>query len=359
MADIRNLIKKMAAEEAGFAETQFVAPCVSGGQVRARVGGIVQTFSTEPTDFTGWGVFQAKRDTGRTVAQVVEEADLPLVAEYCKQFPLLRVRLARQLDGLTWLAYPTSEADMAQRFGAVRPIAIHLVTEGAVFEQITTRNVGGAYWFEEVDRRADPMPSEQMQEATQRTVEPDALQFKGLTPEMRTVYDLAVQADERFAEMRARREAQRLAEEQRRRNEELRRAERQYREDNGYEWYVEAHRAEYDAAWREAGNQPVVVPPHRPGRGEGQHRNAQLQKNEVRDENRLRDALQLGGGQLQNYTDRGEYYLVEWRTRNGQRHTSAIAKADLTVISSGICLSGRDCHFDLQSLVGVIERREY
>jgi hypothetical protein len=40
------------------------------------------------------------------------------------------------------------------------------------------------------------------------------------------------------------------------------------------------------------------------------------------------------------------------------RHTSAIAKADLTVVSSGICLSGRDRDFDLQSLVGVIEHQE-
>ena len=39
----------------------------------------------------------------------------------------------------------------------------------------------------------------------------------------------------------------------------------------------------------------------------------------------------------------------------GQRHTSAIGKGDLTVISSGICLSGRARDFDLQSLVGVMD----
>ena len=39
-------------------------------------------------------------------------------------------------------------------------------------------------------------------------------------------------------------------------------------------------------------------------------------------------------------------------------YSSAIYKGDLTVISSGICLSRGDRNFDLQSLVGVIEVRE-
>ena len=48
---------------------------------------------------------------------------------------------------------------------------------------------------------------------------------------------------------------------------------------------------------------------------------------------------------------------VEWQTFDGEYHSSAISKQDLTVISSGICLSGLDRDFDLQSLVGVIEKR--
>jgi hypothetical protein len=281
-----------------------------------------------------------------------------LVGEYLKQFPLLRVRLVRQLSGQTWLAYPTSEADMQQRFGAAFPFALHLVTEGAVFETVTARNVGGAWWFEDVDRRAEPFAAESLRDALRELTEPDGLHFKGMTPEMRTAYDIATQADERFATQRAQRNAAAI-EEQRRR------AEAQYREEHGYEWYIEAHRDQYDAAWAEADADaraeleqmplPPAPPPNRRHRGR-EHRNRPA--NNLPDaEGRLRDALRTGGGNLREFRDRGEYWLVEWTTANGIRHTSAVAKADLTVISSGICLSGRDRDFDLQSLVGVIEGR--
>lgn len=71
------------------------------------------------------------------------------------------------------------------------------------------------------------------------------------------------------------------------------------------------------------------------------------------DEKQLRKALQMGGGELNQFHDRSDYWTVDWTTVDGVRHSSAIAKTDLTVVSSGICLSGRDRDFDLQSLVRV------
>lgn len=124
--------------------------------------------------------------------------------------------------------------------------------------------------------------AEQLREAFSKVTPPEEVRFRGMTPEMRSVYNLAVQPALAFQSLL-------------------------------------------------------------------QHR---------QHENRLRKALHMGGGELQEFCDRGEFWQIEWTTGNGERHASAIAKNDLTVVSSGICLSGRDRDFDLQSLVGVIEERD-
>ena len=74
------------------------------------------------------------------------------------------------------------------------------------------------------------------------------------------------------------------------------------------------------------------------------------------DEGRVKQALDFAGGEFHSFEDRGDYWRLEWSTRDGKRHNSAIQKRDLTVISAGICLDGHDRNFDLQSLVGVVER---
>lgn len=73
------------------------------------------------------------------------------------------------------------------------------------------------------------------------------------------------------------------------------------------------------------------------------------------DEERLQTALGLAGGVLESFIDREDHWNVFWKTSDGIKHTSAISKKDLSVISAGICLSDRDSDFDLQSLVRVVE----
>ncbi|MEC4816048.1 MAG: hypothetical protein SAK29_22665 [Scytonema sp. PMC 1069.18] len=277
MTDIRKLINQIASAEAQLCNTHFIAPCVKGGRVRTRVIGMVYTFRAKPSQFEGWGIFQPVNEK---IATVVEEAGLPQIAEYLQNFPQVRLRLAYPLQGQTWLAYPVNEADMRQRLKVVKPIAVHLVTEGVVFEQIIACWNGLSCWFEEVDRRSNPAILENLQSALKKLTPAVELQFKDMTPEIRTVYELA------------------------------------------------------------AGRIEGFEPPQR-------------------DEKRLRKALRMGGGELNQFYDRGDYWTVDWTTADGVRHSSAIAKADLTVMSSGICLSGRDRDFDLQSLVGVMEQRNW
>jgi hypothetical protein len=275
MTDIRKILNQLATQEAKLLDTQFLAPCVRGGMVRTRAGGMIYTFKPKPHNFEGWAIFQPVNEK---IVRVVDEPDLPQMAEYLQLLVPMRLQLAHVLQGQTWLAYPVNESDAKQRTGVAKPVPVHLVTEGSQFEPIVARWDGHSWWFEDIDRRADPLPSEELKAALKKLILPQEVRFKGMTPEMRTIYELVTRNMKDFA--------------------------------------------------------PKVM-----------------------DEKRLQRALKMGGGDLQDFRDRDDYWLVEWTSRTGERHSSAIAKNDLTVISAGICLSGEDRNFDLQSLVGVVENR--
>lgn len=271
--DIHRLINQMAEAEAALTQTTFIAPCVKGGQVQTRVLGMVYSFQPQPHAVEGWGLFQP---LDRQTARWQREAELPQIHGYLQSFPAIRMRLVAPLQGRTWLAYPVNEGDVQQRLRRVCPIPVHLVASGSRFEEGVTRWDGRSLWWEDSDRRADPMLTDALRTAFRTEVMPEDLAFKGLTPEMRTAYALAADQHPEFCQAR-------------------------------------------------------------------------------RDERRLRQALSMGGGTLHEFSDQDEFWNVRWQTSEGEWHTSAIAKADLTVMSAGICLAGEDQKFDLQSLVGVIE----
>ncbi|MFW5966651.1 MAG: hypothetical protein ACOCV2_03985 [Persicimonas sp.] len=277
--DIFDLIDQLADAERRLRQAHFVAPCVPGGGVCTRIEGLVRTFDPAPEDFEGWGIFAA--DAVR--ARLVEEASPGDIERYLGLFSTLRLVLVEPLDGRSWLAFPANRSDMAQRFSEVRPVVVHLVERARAFETIVARTDGSNFWFERIDRVADPALAERLRAAKDETAHPAALTLAGLTPEMREAYALTWGPDT-------------------------------------------PEPTRYDAAHLDA-------------------------------EELLAQALASGGGRLCDFGDGGVFWNVRWETGDGETHQSAVDKEDLTVISAGICLSGRDRDFDLQSLVGVVEDR--
>ncbi|MEZ5582856.1 MAG: hypothetical protein R3F37_08875 [Candidatus Competibacteraceae bacterium] len=278
MTDIYRLIDRLASQEQSLREQVFLAPCVRGGKVRTRLAGLVHTFTPEPNNREGWGLFKPQ---DATTVRWIGNAELAQIDAYLRLLKPLRCHLALRLRYRTWLAYPVNEADARQRLNRCQPLLIHLVEQTAALETVIARWDGAAFWFEALDRRADPLPAETAREALHAALPPETLSFKNLTPELRVAYTLALNGDRTYQARKA-------------------------------------PRTERD---------------------------------------RLQDALSFAGGRLRDFQDQGDYWVVEWNTQDGERHTSAIAKRDLTVLSAGICLDGEDRRFDLQSLVGVMEQR--
>jgi len=74
------------------------------------------------------------------------------------------------------------------------------------------------------------------------------------------------------------------------------------------------------------------------------------------DLDRMRDALEHAGANLDAFWDAGNGIARVRYTFAGQTHTADVNLADLTLVTAGVCLQGHERDFDLASLVGVMEQ---
>ncbi len=82
---------------------------------------------------------------------------------------------------------------------------------------------------------------------------------------------------------------------------------------------------------------------------------ADIEAKKDKQEERIKSALRKAGATYQSYIARGNTFTVEYLV-DGSHHRSVVSKDTLEVQSAGICLSGGDRAFDLQSLVSVVRQ---
>jgi hypothetical protein len=285
---------------------EILAPVLAGGAVRTRLDGLVHTFRLRGA-FAGWGRF---RPISEREAELAGEAEPWERAAYLDLLPALRVILlwpdpdARRPGA--WWAIPFNESDARQRFGlGAEPLPVYLCdpTLGAErFERAVARVDGRTLWYDSLDTLADPTQADWLREAAAETI-----------PER---FPAGLAASQRQALLLAH----------------LRSLEQNV-----------------------AGGQA-------PG-GNHREQEAWLRRRAQADrlEDRLRYSLARADATLHSYQvlpgrdSVPEALVVEWTARGQSYRYRSTLDPDLSVISSGICLSGRDRDFDLTSLVNVME----
>jgi hypothetical protein len=268
-----------------------------------------------------------------------------------------------------WWALPYNASDAQHRFGLAgdEPLRVWLCDplNGAErFERVITRLDGKTLWFEGPDVLADPTQAEWLRDAVanfaQTQTETEATKpLAGLSGSQRLALLYGQIHQLEVTEMA---EIQRLAEAEIHSQSGLERNQLENENlESGpvYTTQLEATTGEENVANQKATNrQQSNIPGSRNPKG-------RLYRRMLRQrlEQRLRHALEKADATLHSYSETTNadgspgHLLVEWSEHgHTYRYRTLIGQQDnnFTVVSSGICLSGRDSDFDLTSLVNVM-----
>jgi hypothetical protein len=298
--DPRALIARLSQEGQQLQEREIIAPLLPGGRIRTRLNGLIYEFKPRKR-FVGWGRF---RPINEGEADVLGEAMPWERGSYLELFPALRVILlwpapAGYPPG-AWLALPYNQSDAHQRFGfPMEPLPVFLCdpTAGAErFERIIVRVDGRALWFEGPDLLADPTHAEWLRNASTQEASQDFLPGLASSERQTLLFWRFHQLELAHAEET--RHVQRL------------------------------------------------------------QQRARL--NQLSLEEKLRYELAKADATFHSYSEviasdgSVSQLIVEWSERGQTHRYRSALDPRLTVVSSGICLSGRDQDFDLTSLVSVM-----
>jgi hypothetical protein len=189
MKNLHKLMRSVANAENDLQSSEFIAPCLPNEKVAARLSGLLYQFSPEPTDYEGWGIFLPE---GPQRATLVGEADHAMITNFLRPLSKVRLFLAKQLAGKSWLGVPADDVS-AHKLQKHKEIVVHLVREGDQFDQVNARiDTNQKVWFEEIDPLAEPQHGDYLRRSLVQKLHITALHCGGLTPEMKLAYRRAV-----------------------------------------------------------------------------------------------------------------------------------------------------------------------
>lgn len=179
------LIHKIARTEEALGKALILAPRPLGGKVRVRIDGLVREFVSDPADFEGWGLFTAASERH---ARLIEVASFSQISTYLERLRATRMILVSPRKGKCWKALPANRDEFSRRFRRSGPQALHLVERGRAFETVIARFDGANFWYDKVDRKADPTVPNKLGRALRAFTPAAEVRLPGLTPEMREAY---------------------------------------------------------------------------------------------------------------------------------------------------------------------------
>lgn len=294
-ASALELIEELGKTSNTLQERVFVSPVYRNRWVATRIDKIIYRFKIRNAQ-PGWYRFQP---ISQNAAKRIGEAEFSEIEGYLKILDTLRLVMVRR-EGDVIFGVPFKGNKYGFEPTQIFPVYLAQDDMAMDFDEILCRFDGANVWYETVPMNNDPARSEYLRTALNERTVPGEIEFTGLRFEDKIAYAVRHQLmlDEEEAIRKAEREARKAAQ--------------------------EAHDREL-------------------------MRNSRV---------RIQRAVEHGGGVFKSFTERGNNFTVTY-TVDGDEYTSQIAKdRNLTVLTAGFCLSGRDRDFDLTSLISVIREGE-
>ncbi len=304
--DLLALVNKFAEAEKNLAEEVFLAPYVPGAKIVVKVKQVVYELSMVDSAALGpSGGFALFRISAPGKAVALERATRAQTDRYLKLLPRVQLVLIDQFDNRWWgLQANTSDS----RFSFHEPVPIMLVDRGASFEQVNARFDGRHFWCEGVNRRRDPSIANKLREALSEDINPARVHVPKSVPQELFAYSIL-----------------------------------------WFDKHPESNLTAIDWDNQDTTDVPSTDRLQEPA--QRLHNRTSAQQTDLE---RLRQALSHAGARLERYWQSSEGVVTVSYVVDGNQHSASVRLDDLSVVSSGICLSGQDSDFDLTSLVGVM-----